>query len=1337
MLQLGRTPRSITIPIPPQGGAASLFIGSGASALEIVVLDGSGSKGPIGAAIVRSAWKSRHGGRAAPVLLVVLQGDKATICGPAGDEPPTYENLDRGQVERICREALEQPDRHAALRYLKDALGAAESKLPGIRNEGLLAQHELEEGARRLDSWNDASKKGKAVVQQHGESLLRGLGFAIDRVDQVTSLLRAGANGRKTAVAVLLRPEESPDLGLDRFGGLSPASYALAVADRENIPNVIVSQGRKLRLYPTAVGVGVGRRGRTETFVEVHTGLLRDSDAAYLWLLFSAEALLEGGSFARLLAESKRFAGNLAERLRDRVYGIVVPALAQGLATAQKLKNPSPEALADTYSMAMTVLFRLLFIAYAEDKDLLPYAHNALYRDRSLKKKAQELADLVRGNITFEDTNNLWRECDALFEAVDIGNRAWGVPAYDGGLFARDAALSPIGAKLASIELTDRVFGPALTALLCIETTDGSGLGPVDFRSLGVREFGTIYEGLLESELSLAEEDLAVDEKGFYRPARARDDVATAKGRVYLHNRSGARKSSGSYFTKSFAVEHLLDQALEPALQDHLGRLEKLDDDEAASQLFDFRVADIAMGSGHFLVAAVDRIERAFTGYLAKRALPGVRAELARLRQAANDALGGLQDQVEIEDTQLLRRLIARRCIYGVDLNPVAVDLARVSIWIHTFVPGLPLSLLDRNLVVGNSLVGIGTVDEIVEYARGGDLPLFTLDAQSLVGEAVAPLKRLARLADASPTELKQARAEMANAKKAAEPAEALFDIVTACRIRTEPLSINLDQWDRVKSTLPNSKARAEARKKLGSLCPFHFPVAFPEVFLRERSGFDVILGNPPWEKARVEEHEFWARHMPGIRGLDKARRDGTLEKLRRERRDLVVQCEIEKAQSEVIRDAVRHFPGMNTGHPDLFRAFLWRFLSLIVSEGGWTAVVLPGDTFKIAGAEELRLALAKRAALARIQLLTNKSYWIFDDVDARKLIAFVMSRSSQRGAVEFQIPKEFHDMKTWEQADHSQAAKMSIETAKSYSTSLVAPTLPKVESWALVTTMMRMPRLEKHPFFRVRRVYADFETSKHDRAYWHDERKPGDWPVYGGEAFEHWIPDSGNYYAFTDAKVIIDAAHNKWRRAPKGSPLSEIPAEFKSMANNHPTRRPRIAFRDVTNRTNTRTLVAALIPPDVVTVQTAPWVLWVDPSRPESQEACLLGFMCSLVVDWWARRFVEGHFDQEAFNCLRVPQLDIGSVAYKRIAMTAGRLAAVDDRFAPWAKKVGVDCGPLSASDKDDKIHELDAVVAHLYGLSERQLVHIFETFHEGWDYESRLRATLKHFVAWRSKSS
>jgi hypothetical protein len=323
-----------------------------------------------------------------------------------------------------------------------------------------------------------------------------------------------------------------------------------------------------LRLYPTAVGTGVGRRGRTETYVEVQTSLLADEHLAYLWLLFSADALDPKGAVTELLDASKRFAGDLAVQLRERIYKEVVPRLARAIADSRHLKNPTAEELDLTYRMALTVLFRLLFIAYAEDRDLLSYRTNDAYRRRSLKQKAQELAEAKGKGLPLARGNAHWEEVERLFRAVNIGNPEWGVPAYNGGLFATDKAIAPAGAALADITLSDAVFEPVLEHLLLIETSEAS-LGPVDFRALGVREFGTIYEGLLQSELSVADTDLTIDAKGSYVPHRGRQNIEVPKGTIYIHDRSGSRKSSGSYFTKSFAVEHLLDRALEPSLNDH------------------------------------------------------------------------------------------------------------------------------------------------------------------------------------------------------------------------------------------------------------------------------------------------------------------------------------------------------------------------------------------------------------------------------------------------------------------------------------------------------------------------------------------------------------------------------------------------------------------------------------------------------------------------------------------------------------------------------------------------------------------------------------------------
>ena len=243
-----------------------------------------------------------------------------------------------------------------------------------------------------------------------------------------------------------------------------------------------------------------------------------------------------------------------------------------------------------------------------------------------------------------------------------------------------------------------------------------------------------------------------------YVPAKECETPIVAQGEVYQHSQSGARKSSGSYYTKSFVVDHLLDGALKPALDDHFNRLDQLGDTDASDAFFDFRVADIAMGSGHFLISAIDMMEQRIADYLAVRHLAGVKNELAELRSISVATLRETGHDVPAEDSQLLRRLIARRCIYGVDINPLAVQLARLAVWIHTFVSGLPLSFLDRTLIRGNSLVGMGTINELSETLTKFSSPLFNLDPQSLLGKAEKPLRRLANSDDSSLADIETSR---------------------------------------------------------------------------------------------------------------------------------------------------------------------------------------------------------------------------------------------------------------------------------------------------------------------------------------------------------------------------------------------------------------------------------------------------------------------------------------------------------------------------------------------------------------------------------------------------
>ena len=1322
--------------------SAGLFIGKGYLAMEITVAHATQkpSDGEI-----RKVWKARKGRRASPLLLVILHSDKASLCGAAGDEPPIYPDMDTGQVERLCRELLDQSDRHSALRLLDQTLSSCKTNLPGLRNEGLLALHELEYGAPKRADLEYARKKAQAALGLRGPDLLEALGFSIEQLDNLTSVLRS--NDRKTALAVMLHENESVEQKEHRFNQLSPVSYAFRKADSEHLPWIIFTQGNRLRLYTTNINVGVGRRGRTETYIECQPWLLSDEQLYYLWLLYSAEALIPGGSLHELLEGSKRFAGNLAKRLRERIYERVVPVLAQGINHARGITAPDSEELALTYEMALTVLFRLLFIAYAEDRDLLPYRHNDAYRRRSLKEKALELANAVKKKTPIAKGNTHWRETVDLWQAVARGNVEWSVPAYGGALFQDSEAISRAGAALSKITLSNDCFEVALRDLLVINTPEGVP-GPVDFRSLGVREFGTIYEGLLESGLARADMDLVLKQQKndeVYVPAKAKQTPDILAGEVYLHNRSGARKSSGSYYTKSFAVEYLLDGALEPALKDHFARLDALDETDASEAFFDFRVADIAMGSGHFLISAIDRMEQKMVNYLAERFLPGVANELRELRSIALDRLQGIHENDPIEDSQLLRRLIARRCIYGIDVNPLAVQLARLATWIHTFVPGLPLSFLDRTLIRGNALVGMGSIAGIRNALNEFSVPLYT-DPQKLLGKAKKPLRRLANSNDSSLADIKKARAEQEDVRVALQGAEMLCDLLTALPLCNDSaIKPVLDEWEELSDPLDMEDTRmqralASSSEALQPLSVVHFPIAFPEVFLRTRAGFDVILGNPPWEKIRVEEHSFWARYFPGLRGKSQREQEAEKAHLRQERPDLVALYERELEETQQLRNALMSgaYPGIGAGDPDLYKAFCWRFWRLSSGYGGYIGVVLPRSAFAAKGSTDFRRATFSEAAYMEITILTNRAGWIFDEIHHQYTIALVCAQHGESEGKSISLQGPFTSLAGFKEGTTKRPAAFTYADIREWNDTVSLPLLPKADSPQVFAQLRKSPRLDIKTGSQWR-ARPDTELHATNQKYLMDlesEDCPEDfWPVYKGASFDLWTPDTGIYYAWAGPELALEFLQSKRQRGGKNrrSAHSEFFPQYLKNCETLPCYQARIAFRDVTNRTNRRTVITSLVPPNVFINHTAPYLLW--PRGDEKDQAFLLGVLSSLPLDWYARRFVETHLTYFVINPFPIPRPSRESVLWQRVVELAGRLACPDERFAVWAKKVGVDCGPLGEAEKEDHIHELDAVVAHLYGLSEPQLIHIFETFHEGWDFEPRLSGVMYHYKAWKKK--
>lgn len=1314
---------------PPSSITADLvFLGNGADALEVLLAQAPSK--PTKAA-VEHLWKARWNRRAAPVLLVAAYpsagGLKASVYG-LGEGAAFLPEVDLEVAEAIARLGLNSEDSILAARAIQERLSSLDNEHHGLWNSGLFSTYALIKNAPQLGGWSEANRRAESARSKSGRDLLRALGWTTEEIGSTGTLLKNGET--HTAVAILLQNNETFERTSSRFNSASPVAHGLTEAKKRNLKWVIVASDSVLRLYSTDPGVGVGRKGETETFTQVDLALLGKDEGAYLPLLFSPEALSLGGSVGMLLRSSTEHASSVGDRLRQRVYEHVVPELAQ--AVARRLSAKTPGQLEDAYHHSMIVLFRLLFIAYAEDGDLLPYRTDSRYKAKSLKQLAQDLsARMSEGPLTFDDhATDLWDDQVAIWSAINSGNDDLGVPAYNGGLFRDDATARVSGSRFSDLRLSNEEFGPALAALL----VDGHELGPVDFRDLSVREFGTIYEGLLESSLSLAETNLVVDTNGSYLPAAEGQAPVVHAGHVYLHNASGARKATGSYFTKPFAVEHLLRSALEPTLREHLDRVRELvdasDEAGAASMFFDFRVADIAMGSGHFLVAAVDHMESIMSAFLVEHPIPMVDQELDKLGQAAKESLGTNSELHEIERASLLRRQIAKRCIYGVDINEIAVELTRVALWIHTFVPGLPMSSLDHSLIAGNSLTGIGSLAEgldIFEPQRvPGQYSLFADQLESSIAEARVHLVRLGLVAEATIDEANEAHALYGAALEKVAPARQLLDAAVAVRLGWISNEVDPD-------SILSRVREGNVAEKVRELRPVHFATAFPEVFMRENSGFDVLLGNPPWEELQAEEIKFWTREFKGLKGKTPAQQRKIIAELRSERPAMVVQFEKERSAANAMRPVLMAgpYPGLGTGDLDLYRVFCWRQWHLI-RKFGRSGVVLPRTALQADGSSLWRKEVLEHGSFDRLSVLTNSKNWVFDEVDGRySIVLAVIRRGPSEVGVRFNGP--YYSLEEFLRLASTFQEIGAAEFA-SWTSNCAFPLLPTTDSAATFRKMRSSDRFDVRSGYR---AVTEFHATNDRPIFDAGEQRKGLIPVFTGRSFDIWNPDTGAYYAWADPSVVEQALQKKRLNQVRNKRTAFFGADlaWASDPATLPMHQPRLVFRDITNSTNSRTVLVALIPAEVVLTNKAPWLY--SPRMDPRLDAWMLAIMSSIPFDWYARRFVELSLNIHLLNSFPVPKWEIESILSQRVIENAARLAAVDERFSEWAARVGVAVGSVtSVAEKDDLIAELDALVSLLYGLDRDDVVHIFETFHRGWNYTERLNAVLRHFDTWKDQA-
>ena len=754
-------------------------------------------------------------------------------------------------------------------------------------------------------------------------------------------------------------PEENPGAVVVSLLNLGEANWA------------IVTNGKIWRLYSAKA------HSRATNYYEIdleetlaQSPVNREYAFRYFWLFFRAAAFIPSEKAVdgekrqmcfldSLVSESERYARELGERLKERVFNEIFPHFARGFIiyasrTGQLPPNlDSLEAgerdslLEPFYGGTLTFLYRLLFLLYAESRDLLPVREVRGYYEKSLEKLKWQIAGKA-GTIQDEAPatlkvayNDLSTTCydrlQDLFNAVDKGDAALNVPVYNGGLFMTQpdpADISPeadVARFLSACKIPDRELALGLDLMARDMDEKRHDLAFIDYKSLGVRQLGSIYEGLLEFKLRIASVEMAVikgkktEEVVSYSEAqqkkltivkegRGKDahEKVLPKGKVYLENDRRERKATGSYYTPDYIVKYIVEHTVGPIIAEKLeslrpifreaektlkaerdkvkalGRKDISPENETFKKfrktlneaIFDLKVLDPAMGSGHFLVEAVDYITDQMAKILTSFKWNPIVHELAQTRHEIQEEMerqGVTIDMSKLTDLNLLKRRVLKSCIYGVDLNPMAVELAKVSLWLDCFTLGAPLSFLDHHMKCGNSLIG-GNVQE-VQDALSRDL--FGHQFTDLLN-ATQLMRKVGELSDVTAQEVAESRKAYQGAYDALAPFKRLLDVWVSEYFGNKKAQITTSMYAGTIVANNYSKANTEDRQAIETALAlakdkrfFHWELEFPEVFFdemkrKENGGFDAVVGNPPYLKAgdlSRDVKDFLSLTFEGARG--------------------------------------------------------------------------------------------------------------------------------------------------------------------------------------------------------------------------------------------------------------------------------------------------------------------------------------------------------------------------------------------------------------------------------------------------------------------------------------
>jgi len=800
----------------------------------------------------------------------------------------------------------------------------------------------------------------------------------------------------------------------------------------------ILTNGERWRLYYQ------GARSVSEQFFEVdlpaildlpghNHGLFALDDAErrhclrLFALVFRREAFLPGAAdertfHQRAIEEGRFYEERVAANLSKLVFGQVFPELVRAIVAA------APEApLPEVREAALILLYRLLFILYAEDRDLLP-VRDERYDDYGLRDKVR--GDIGsrkdREDVFSEDAARYWSAVDDLCRAVDRGDAAIGLPPYNGGLF--DRARVPL---LVRIRLGDQVMADVIDAL-SFEQDEAGRRRYINYRDLGVRQLGSIYERLLEHEI-----------------VREGDAVAV-RPNIF------ARKGSGSYYTPDDLVGLIVEETIGPLVQARMdGFMEeatrvpadgpareravaRLAEYDPAEAILALKVCDPAMGSGHFLVSLVDyladsviaamaEVEAAVQGYVSP--LAG-RIQAIRERIVANaEERNWTIDRDRLDDRHIVRRMVLKRCVYGVDKNPMAVELAKVALWLHTFTVGAPLSFLDHHLRCGDSLFGAWArsgIDKATEYGS----PLLLHGSVTEAERAAQSMQTIEGLTDAEIAEAHRSAEAFAEVEEATAPLNAVLSLVHALDwlevkdregrtalqsffggLLGDPIEIARGRAE-VSMERPESTRFAdllcEARRLIAEERFLNWQAAFPGVWMNWQSadlegGFDAVIGNPPWDRMKLQQVEWFATRRREIalqtRAADRKRMIAALE---RDGDPLARDYATASDRAAMAAGMARRggdYPLLSRGDVNLYSLFVERATALVKPDG-MVGLLTPSGIASDKTAARFFKGVATEGRLKALYDFENRRTRydappFFPDVDSRfKFCAFVASRS-------------------------------------------------------------------------------------------------------------------------------------------------------------------------------------------------------------------------------------------------------------------------------------------------------------------------------------------------------